>query len=170
MVQSIELNQQGSAPVQDSPYLSLELDQQTSIFIELKYIRETLILPVDRIAQIPNVHPCLVGLVEHRGSIFWVVDLPQLFSGTGIDTNAIAIHVAVLQVGDLFLGLGVYRIGKVQTISQDRIYPLDEQQQISPLVKPLIQGFVVDRAEINLHQGYLINVEAMMNFDFNLVS
>jgi twitching motility protein PilI len=170
MVQPIELNEGYISPVKNFPYLSLELDPQTLIFVELQYVRETLVLPVERVTQMPNVHPCLIGLVEHRSYIFWVVDLPQLFASEAIDTSKINLHVAVLEIGNIFLGLGVYRIGKVQNIEQERILAIERSPSVlsfPPVIKSLLKGFVVDRAEINLHQGYLVNAEAIVGFAFN---
>ena len=78
----IELQEEQSQAIAGLPYLSLQLSPEVKVAVQLKFVRETLVLTTNRFTQMPNVHPCLMGLVEHRSNVFWVLDLPQLLGFT----------------------------------------------------------------------------------------
>ena len=165
MSKVIELQEDQSLVVAGLPYLSLFLDRETMAAIELKSVRETLVLSAERFTQMPNVHPCLIGLAEHRSHVFWVIDLPQLLGLTPIDFTASETHVAILQIADMFLGLGVYRIGRVQRIAETDI--VTSSSQALPLsAMPFLQGFVMDRTEETEKKLYMLNTDAIIGFEF----
>jgi positive phototaxis protein PixI len=62
----IELQEEETQASAGLPYLTLQLDQEVTVAVQLKFVRETLVLTTNRFMQMPNVHPCLMGLVEHR--------------------------------------------------------------------------------------------------------
>jgi twitching motility protein PilI len=165
MSKVIELQEDQSLVVAGLPYLSLLLDSEITVAIELKSIRETLVLASERFTQMPNVHPCLIGLAEHRSHVFWVLDLPQLLGLTPIDFTAIETHVAILQIADMFLGLGVYRIGRVQRIAETDIATFSNQD-LPASAMPFIQGFVTDRTEGSEKKLYMLNTNAIIGFEF----
>ncbi len=171
MSKVIELQDDQSLAVAGLPYLSLFLDHETMAAIELKPVRETLVLAADRFTQMPNVHPCLIGLAEHRSHVFWVIDLPQFLGLPPIDSTAIETHVAILQIADMFLGLGVYRIGRVQQIAETDIatsIAAITSRNIPPPLLPFLQGLVTDRTEENGKKLYMLNIDAIVGFDFTV--
>jgi positive phototaxis protein PixI len=165
----IELNEEQAQVSAGLPYLSLQLDLHTTVAVQLKFVRETLVLAVDRFMQMPNVHPCLMGLVEHRSNVFWVLDLPQLLGFTPLDYTSIETHIAILKIGGAFLGLGVHRIGRVIRFTETEIIsPQDLPQKKIPIeTVPFLRGWLAQSEGVNTDL-YILDAEAITRFNFTV--
>ena len=165
----IELQEEQSQAIAGLPYLSLQLSPDVKVAVQLKFVRETLVLTTNRFTQMPNVHPCLMGLVEHRSNVFWVLDLPQLLGFTPIDSTAIEIHIAVLQIGGKFIGLGVYRVGRVVRFTEPEIVSPRESPNVrTPIeILPFLRGWVIQSEAVN-DNLYVLDSEAIANYNFSL--
>ena len=163
----IELREEQSQVVAGLPHLSLELERNVSAGVQLNYVRETLVLATDRFTQMPNVHPCLMGLIEHRSNVFWVLDLPQFLGFAPLDSTAIETHIAVLQIGGAFLGLGVYRIWRVLRFSETEIVsPLEFPQTKIPIESvPFLRGWLPNAEGVSKNL-YVLDTEAIARFKF----
>ncbi len=163
----IELQEEQTQAIAGLPYLSLQLNPHLTVAVQLKSVRETLVLTSDRFSQMPNVHPCLIGLVEHRSNVFWVLDLPQLLGFMPLDSNAIETHIAVLQIGGAFLGLGVYRIGRVVRFAETEIIsPEDSPQTKIPVeLVPFLRGWLARSEDVNKNL-YVLDAEMIAGFNF----
>ncbi|PZO40004.1 MAG: hypothetical protein DCF19_12490 [Pseudanabaena frigida] len=159
---TIELLEEKTQAIAGLPHLSLQLEHDINVAVQLKFVRETLVLAAERITQMPNVHPSLMGLVEHRSNVFWVLDLPQLLGFTPLDVTASDIHIAILQIADMFLGLGVYRVGRVKRFTDTDIQ-LSFEQGVPLSIVPFLRGLVIDSEE----KIYLLNAEAFFKFSLN---
>jgi positive phototaxis protein PixI len=166
---TIELYDQQEQAIAGLPYLSLQLSPEIVVAVQLKSVRETLVLASDRFTQMPNVHPCLMGLVEHRSSVFWVLDLPQLLGFTPLDFTAIETHIAILQIGGAFLGLGVYRIGRVVRINDTEIVsPLELPNIKTPIeTVPFLHGCVPQSEDSNKHL-YILDAQAIASHNLTI--
>jgi len=166
---TIELREEQEQAIAGLPHLSLNLGQDLVAAVQLKFVRETLVLATERFTQMPNVHPCLMGLVEHRSNVFWVLDLPQLLGFTPLESSAIEIHIAILQIGDAFLGLGVYRIGRVVRFSETEIVSPQELPKTNIPIEtvPFLRGWVAQSGETNEHL-YVLDAEAIASHKFAL--
>lgn len=165
----IELQEEQTQAIAGLPYLSLQIERNVIVALQLKYVRETLVLDADRFTQMPNVHSCLIGLVEHRSNVFWVLDLPQLLGFTPLDSTALETHIAILQIGGSFLGLGVYRIGRVIRFAETAIVsPQDSPQSKNPAeTVPFLHGWLV-QAEGNQNNLYVLDAEAIASHSFTV--
>lgn len=165
----IELQAEEIQASVDLPYLTLQLVQEITVAVQLKFVRETLVLATNRFTQMPNVHPCLMGLVEHRSNVFWVLDLPQLLGFTPLDSTALETHIAILQIGGSFLGLGVYRIGRVIRFTETAIVsPQDSPQSKNPAeTVPFLHGWLI-QAEGNQNNLYVLDAEAIASHSFTV--
>ena len=164
---TIELREEKSQEVIGAPYLSLQLVPDVTVALPLKFVRETLVLATDRFTQMPNVHSCLMGLIEHRSNVFWVLDLPQLLGFTPLDSTALEIHIAILNIGGAFLGLGVYRIGRVLRFAETEIVsPHDLPHLQTPIeTVPFLRGCLApSQGSKNL---YILDTEAIARFKFS---
>jgi len=166
---TIELREEQSQAIAGLPYLSLQLDRDVTVAVQLKYTRETLVLSTERLTQMPNVHPCLMGLIEHRSNVFWVLDLPQLLGFTPIDATAIDLHIAILQIGGAFLGLGVARIGRVLRFTEPEIVsPIQLPQIKLPReTMPFLRGWIAQPQGLT-NNLYLLDAEAIAIHNFTL--
>lgn len=159
---TLELQEKQEQAIAGLPYLSLQLSPEIVVAVQLKFVRETLVLASERFTQMPNVHPCLVGLVEHRSNVFWVLDLPQLLGFVPMDSTTIEAHIAILQIASMLLGLGVYRIGRVKRIVDTDIRsPVG--QDLPMAIMPFLRGWVVDAEE----KIYILDTEAIITLNFN---
>jgi len=165
---TIELREEKSQAIAGLPHLSLQLGRDVTAAVQLKFVRETLVLAADRFTQMPNVHPCLIGLVEHRSNVFWVLDLPQLLGFAPLDSTAIETHIAVLQIGGAFLGLGIYRVGRVFRFAETEIVSLEElsNTKIPLAIVPFLRGGLPQSEEISSHL-YVLDAEAIAKLTFN---
>jgi twitching motility protein PilI len=165
---TIELQEEQTQAIAGLPYLSLRLNPNVTVAVQLKNVRETLVLASDRFTQMPNVHPCLMGLVEHRSNVFWVLDLPQLLGFAPLETNTIETHIAILQIGDGFLGLGIYRTERVIRFAETEVV----SPQDSPMTKipaeivPFLRGWLT-QSEGSHPNLYVLDAEAIAKSTLN---
>jgi len=140
----VELHEERQETIDGLPHLSLQLSPEESVAVQLRFVRETVVLASERFTQMPNVHPCLMGLIEHRSNVFWVLDLAQLLGLSPLDSTAIETHIAILQIGGAFLGLGVYRIGRVVRFSETEILSLEKIPRTkAPIaITPFLRGWL----------------------------
>ena len=74
-------------------------------------IREVISAPIDRITPIPNTSHLLLGTLNLRGRIIWVVDLGQLLGeATALNTTRPEISVIAVENQDTVMGLAVNQI------------------------------------------------------------
>lgn len=163
---TIELREDQSQAIAGLPYLSLQLDRNITVAVQLKNVRETLVLAAERFTQMPNVHPCLMGLVEHRSKVFWVLDLPQLLGFTPLEANAMETHLAILQIAGSFLGLAVYRIGQVTRFSETEIISPQElsKAKIPIEIVPFLRGWI---PQSDCDFLYVLDAEAIAKHDYS---
>lgn len=166
---TIELQEQQSQTIAGLPYLSLQLSRDLMVAVQLRYVRETFVLASDRFTQMPNMHPCLMGLVEHRSNIFWVLDLPQFLGFAPIDSTAIETHIAILQIDNAFLGLGIHQIGRVVRFTENEIVsPLElPKTKMGIGSVPFLRGCVAQNDSSHEYL-YVLDAEAIARFKFTL--
>ena len=158
--QSIELSEIRVAEISGSPYLSLQLEPDVSVAIDLDLVQETFVTSADQLTLMPNVHPCLIGLIEHRSNIFWTVDLPQLLGFTPFDTTSIDYHIAVLEVRGELLGIAIRRIGRVMRFADEAICsPLDLNLP-APLT-PFLRGVLLQSSIDSEGRIYVLDAESI---------
>lgn len=161
---TVELLEEQTQAIAGLPYLSLRLSRDVVVAVQLKFVRETLVLDAGRFTQIPNVHSALMGLIEHRSNIFWVLDLPQFLGFVPLDSTAIETPIAILKIRDAFLGLGVHQIGRVLRFNEAEIVSPQEAPKLrTPIeIVPFLRGLVA-QDESNL---YVLDAEAIVNYKF----
>jgi twitching motility protein PilI len=166
---TIELREEQSRAIAGLPYLSLLLDREVTVAVQLKYTKETLVLSTERLTQMPNVHPCLMGLIEHRSNVFWVLDLPKLLGFTATDSTAIDLHIAILQIGGAFLGLSVDRIGRVLRFTEPEIVSPIQLPQIKlpNETMPFLRGWIAQPQGMS-NNLYLLDAEAIATHNFTV--
>jgi len=158
--QSIELSEVRVSEVSGSPYLRLQLEPHVSVAIALPLVQETFVAAVDRLTSMPNVHACLIGLIEHRSSIFWTLDLPQLLGFTPLDSASIDYNIAVLQVRGELLGLAIRRIGQVVHFTDEAIRsPLD--RNLPATLTPFLRGVLPSSDDQSDGKIYVLDAESI---------
>ncbi|WP_299410077.1 chemotaxis protein CheW [Acaryochloris sp. IP29b_bin.148] len=140
-----------SSPIQEGlgdPYLRLQLEEKVPIAIPMETAREVLVVPVEQITPIPNMHDCVLGLLNQRSRVFWVIDLSSMLGYSGFTTTARQFNVVILQVDEVPLGLAVPTVQGVTRFSTDLIQsPIGA---VAPNIAPYLRGCLPEEQEILL--------------------
>ncbi|KAI9131081.1 chemotaxis protein CheW [Acaryochloris sp. CCMEE 5410] len=149
-----------ASPLQEGlgdPYLKLRLSDSVPVALPMEAAREVIVVPVEQISPIPNMPTCVLGLLNQRSRVFWVVDLSIMLGYSGLMTNARQYNVAILQVGQVPLGLAVPIIQGVTRFPSDTIQsPIGT---VAPNIAPYLRGCLPEEKEILL----VLDPDAIVN-------
>ncbi|MDF5736518.1 MULTISPECIES: chemotaxis protein CheW [unclassified Nostoc] len=129
-------------------YLKFQLNQQTTAVLSMRHTQEAIIVPVESITSMPNMSPCILGLMNWRSRIIWVVDLPRMLNLESLDYRLRQYNTIVIRVKSLVLGLVVQEIKGTTKFVADSIHsPIG---QVASSLVPYLCGCVVQQEEILL--------------------
>ncbi|MBD2726090.1 purine-binding chemotaxis protein CheW [Nostoc sp. FACHB-892] len=129
-------------------YLKFQLNQQTAAVLSMKYTQEAVIVPIESVTSMPNMPSCILGLMNWRSRIIWVVDLPRMLNLESLDYRVRQYSAIVIQVESLVLGLVVQEIkGTTKFLPDDIHSPIG---QVASSLVPYLCGCVVQQQEILL--------------------
>jgi positive phototaxis protein PixI len=129
-------------------YLRFQLCPQVPALISMRHAQEALNLPVRQLTPMPNMPACLLGLMNRRSRILWVVDLPQLLGLSMLGGGVQQYNVIIIQVGAVLLGLAMQQVDGITWLEADALQsPL---RQVDPMVIPYLSGCVLQEQEIAL--------------------
>ncbi len=130
------------------PYLRLQLDTQTQAILPMQFAREVMIVAASRLTMIPNMPLPILGLLNQRSRISWVVDLPQLLGMTPLSVNLQQYNLAITQMGNIPLGLAIPEIQGVIRIETEQIQsPIGT---VTSHLVPYLQGCILQDQEVLL--------------------
>lgn len=98
---------------------------------DLEAVRE--IVPARAATRLPGAPPWVSGLVNLRGTLVTVVDLPRRF---GAEANQARQLIIVEACGKAF-GIGVDEVRNVQALADDAFEPVDAQRALGGIVRAL---------------------------------
>lgn len=149
-----------SSPLQEGlgdPYLRLRLSESVPIMIPMEAAREVLVVPVEQITPIPNMPNCILGLLNQRSRVFWVVDLSIMLGYAGLTANVRQFNIVILQAEQIPLGLAVPAVQGVTRFPADIIQsPLGT---VAPNIAPYLRGCLPEEQEILL----VLDPDAIVN-------
>jgi len=129
-------------------YLKFNLNPQTTAIVSMKYTQEAVILPVESVTPMPNMLPCILGLMNWRSRIIWAIDLPRMLNLESLEGRLRQYNIIVIKVESLVLGLVVHEIkGITKFMSDDIESPVG---QVASSLVPYLSGCVVEDEEILL--------------------
>lgn len=67
-----------SSPVAGELFLRVQLTGNLTVGFSLDRVEEVQTIPINRITPIPNTHKEVLGLIQVKGYIFWLVDLAHV--------------------------------------------------------------------------------------------
>lgn len=146
-----QLNQTGDT------YVKFQVNLHTSAILSMEYVQEVIIVSVDRITPIPNMPECIIGLLNRRNRVLWVIDLAQLLNLQPVDTNVQQYHIIIIRVGQVPLALIVQEVKGVTRFVADCIQSpvaLDASN-----LTPYINGYILEQQETLL----VMNAEAIVS-------
>lgn len=125
-------------------YLRFQLDAATPAILSTEYIQEVFVIPTKRITFMPNMPDCVVGLLNLRNRIIWVIDLAQMLDLQPVDASSQQYHLIVIRVGDVPLGLIVYEIKQVTRFLP---HALETVAENSSAIAPYLEGYLWQQQE-----------------------
>lgn len=129
-------------------YLKFQLNQETAAVLSIKHTQEAIIVPVESVTAMPNMPACILGLMNWRSRIIWVIDLPRILNLASLDNRLRQYNVIVIRVESLILGLVVREIkGTTKFKADDVCSPIG---QVASSLVPYLRGCVVQKEEILL--------------------
>lgn len=134
------------------PYIQLQLNDSAIAAVDTRQAQEVLVIAPQQLAVMPNLPTTVMGLINHRSRIFWVIDLPQIFGLTPLDPRAAEYHLAVLHVDNVHVGIAVQQVLGVTRVAQEAIAsPFDNH--LPEALVPYLRGCVPLGAQSRSRSG-----------------
>ena len=129
-----------------APYLKVLLKPDQAAVLPMGQAQEAIAIPTRRVTPMPNMPACILGLLNHKSRVFWVVDLPLLLGlSTGV-LNTQQYNIAIIRSGKTPLGLVVPEIQGVVRLASNEIQPA--VGETLPELAPYLQGYLMQSQEI----------------------
>lgn len=111
-------------------------------------LQEVLNLNLDRLTPMPNLPHWVMGLLNQRSRIFWVVDLAEFLGFAPLDKEEAPTACAIIQAQKRSIGFGVQKIGSILRLQSQQIQsPADA---LSPDLAPYLRGCLPVKNELLL--------------------
>lgn len=136
-------------------YVRFQIDVHTPAILSMELVQEVLIIPVARITLMPNMPECILGLLNRRNRVLWVIDLAQMLNLQPVDANAQQYHVIIIRVEQVSLALIVQEVKGVTRFTPDCIQSTVELDASN--ITPYINGYILQQQETLL----VMNAEAI---------
>ncbi|WP_017652766.1 chemotaxis protein CheW [Fortiea contorta] len=129
-------------------YLKFQLNQQTAAVLAMRHTQEAVIVPVESVTAMPNIPGCILGLMNWRSRIIWVIDLPRMLNLESLDYRLRQYNVIVVRVESLLVGLVVQEIKGTTKFMPDEIR--SPVGHVASSLVPYLRGCTVQQQEILL--------------------
>jgi twitching motility protein PilI len=157
---AIALPSERSAKATGEAYLKFRLNHQMPAVFPMRSVQEAMILPARRLTPIPNMPAPMIGLMNRRSRVIWVIDLAQLLEVSALDFNTHQHTLLLIQVGAVPLGLAVQQVEGTVRLSSDQIQsPLG---QISTALVPYLRGCALQQQEQKPEILLVLDAEAIV--------
>lgn len=142
---------------QGDAYIRFQLEPKVPAVLSMAHTQEVVVIPTGRITPMPNMPPCMLGLLNWRSRVFWVIDLAAMLKLKPLNTNIQQYNMAIIRVGQVPLGLVVQEVKGVVRFTADCIQsPLGF---VSPSLAPYLHGCVLQQKDVML----VLNAEAIVH-------
>ncbi|AKG22858.1 chemotaxis protein CheW [Calothrix sp. 336/3] len=127
-------------------YLKFKLNSQTMAVLSMKSTQEAMVIPVEAVTAMPNMPPCILGLMNWRSRIIWTIDLPRMLNLEPLDLRFRQYSVIIVRYESFLLGLIVQEIqGTAKFIPEEIRSPLG---QVTASLVPYLRGCIVQQKDI----------------------
>ncbi|MDM9380651.1 chemotaxis protein CheW [Chlorogloeopsis sp. ULAP01] len=129
-------------------YLKFQLNQQVAGVLSVKYTQEAIVVPVESVTSMPNMPACILGLMNWRSRIVWLIDLPRMFNLESLDHQFRQYNIIIIRVESVILGLVVQEVkGTTKFQPEEICSPIG---QVASSLVPYLCGCIVQQQEIFL--------------------
>lgn len=137
-------------------YLKFQIDKSVSAALLMKQVQEVLVLQSFRLTPMPNMPTCVLGLMNRRSHVLWVVDLAQMMGFGCLDPNTQQHNIAIARIGKAALGIAVHQVEGMGWLSSDEIQPAPNHLPAEML--SYLRGCVLQDQQVRL----VIDAEAIL--------
>ncbi|SRR5579883_1690858 len=127
-------------------YLKFLLDPQTPVVLPMKQVQEVLVLAANRLTPMPNMPPCVIGLMNRRSRVLWVVDLTRMFGMRPLDLNTQQHSLMIIRPGTIALGIVVHRVEGMVWMTPEQIQT--PPSHVAPNLLSYLRGCVLQEQEL----------------------
>jgi positive phototaxis protein PixI len=129
-------------------YLKLQLDGKTQAALAMDAAQEVIVVSSESLTFMPNMPTCVLGLLNQRSRVYWVVDLPQLLEMQPLPSDTQQYNIAIVRGGNAALALAVSAVKGVTRFLPEAIQsPIGT---VAPGLTPYLRGLVPQGKEILL--------------------
>ena len=136
-------------------YLKFQLAPRVPAVFATKAVEEATVLPPSQVTAIPNMPPCMLGLVNRRNQVIWMANLVRLLGMPVPDRPRQQYSMVIIKAGSP-LGLMVDEIEGIVHLSADALQP--PPPQVNLTLVPYLRGVAVQDDQIVL----VLDAEAVL--------
>ena len=136
-------------------YLKFQLAPRVPAVIAARSVEEATVLPVSDVTAIPNMPPCMLGLVNRRNRVIWIANLVRLLGMPVLDRPRAQYSMVIVKAGSS-LGLMVENIEGIVHLAADTLSP--PPPQVNPILVPYLKACAVQDDQIVL----VLDAEAVL--------
>ena len=129
-------------------YLKVQLGLKTSAVLSTQHVQEALVLPAHQLTPMPNMPACMLGLINRRSRVLWVVDLAQILGLPHPETSSQQNSLVLLHVGSISLALLVKQIEGITGCAPETIQ--SPPGYVTSALVPYLRGCILQQQEILL--------------------
>jgi len=127
-------------PAGDS-YLNFYLNKHYLAALSMAHAQEVIVVPLSRITLMPNMPECVLGLLNRRNRVIWVVSLAGLLNLQKPDTIAGQYQIVIVRVGQISLGFVVQEVKGVTRFAPESIQsPLNVNLELAAYLSGCIES------------------------------
>lgn len=150
-----------STDLEGSPFLRAQLTADITVGIPLHYVEEVRLISHEMLTLMPNMPDSVLGLVQAKGHIFWLVNLAEMIGLTVkgnrsnryemimVRTQDLSLKMGVssshISNQDLFLGFAVQRVKGTLRLHPEDLKTLEEDRFSAS--NPCLAGTIVKNDE-----------------------
>lgn len=143
-------------PVGD-PYLQFRLNSDVSAVLPMQHVQEVIVLQAHQLTAMPGMVACVMGLINRRSHIFWVVDLARMLELPSLDPGSQVYNIITLKTEAGALAIAVASVQGIIRLPIERIQPAIHPALVG--LKAYLQGYI-DQPDTVIH---LFNAETIVN-------
>ncbi|MEO0768490.1 MAG: chemotaxis protein CheW [Cyanobacteria bacterium J06649_4] len=136
-------------------YLKFQLAPRVPAVFAARAVEEATVLPTGQVTAIPNMPPCMLGLVNRRNRVLWIANLVRLLGMPVPDRPRQQYSIVIVKSGSS-LGLMVDAIDGIVHLPAQSLQP--PPAQVNPILVPYLRGCAVQDEQILL----VLDAEAVL--------
>ncbi len=131
-----------------TPHLRVRLNAEKPVAIAMQAVQAVVTMPTQRITPMPNMPKHILGLVNRRSKVLWVIDLSRMLGIGQLNLRRPELHLVVLEVDQQQLAFAVPHIeGVMRFMPEEVISPLGN---FNAELVPYLQGWLPHERDILL--------------------